>query len=812
MQLSKIPLRLVLIVPFVLQLLITVGIVSGLSFYNSQEAVHHLVTNLLGEVRKNIHQHLNTHLTLPILLSKLNAQAVEDGKLQFGNPDSERYLWQLSELTGTINWISFGRESDGGFLGVSRHRRRQGDIEIIIVDETTNHGAEYYLADSQGRRGKLNEIISKRFDSRSRSWYQRAAAAGSPVWSDVFFDWSTGRTRIDAVVPAYDKQKKLLGVCQAAFYLEDISTFLKTLPLTQSGMAFVVETSGLLIANSVMEIPFTKDENDISQRKYIRDSQHALMHAIANKLPDQFDYLSQPQQQIIELETGHYFTQLIPYKAPIGGGIDWVIGIVVPEKDFMAPIWKSNHFNLILLVLTVLISIIIGFFTARWITQPVFDLNQAAKLITRKQWEFNLPASVSIKELGQLLYAFKQMSEQLQQAFTALTENEQRLQQFLEAMPVGVFVIAPTGEPYYINTRAQQLLGKEIVNQHVKCDKLPDIYQVYLAGTDLLYPSDKQPIYRALAKKPTYVDDMEIRSFEQNIPIEAWGTPILNEEGEVIYGLAVFQDIKVRKQAEVDKIRLALVEEASRVALSYQYEIEDKNQTLIHLNQEKNEFLGIVAHDLKNPLSGIRGIAEFLQEDVDSFSKDEISDYARLIVGEADRMFQLITNLLDVNAIESGKLNIILENADILPIVQKLVKNYIERAKEKNIQVYLDIPNSACQVMTDKNIVEQIFDNLISNAIKYSPANKSVYVQIVQNTGTFQFEVKDEGPGLSQADQEKLFGKFTRLNPKPTAGEHSTGLGLYIVKRLVETIQAQVWCESEEGQGAKFIVAFANTH
>ncbi|MSU63222.1 MAG: ATP-binding protein, partial [Pedosphaera sp.] len=99
-------------------------------------------------------------------------------------------------------------------------------------------------------------------------------------------------------------------------------------------------------------------------------------------------------------------------------------------------------------------------------------------------------------------------------------------------------------------------------------------------------------------------------------------------------------------------------------------------------------------------------------------------------------------------------------------------------------------------------------ENLLSNAVKYSPPEKSIFVRLAMNADGVRFEVRDEGPGLSAEDQKKLFGKFARLSAKPTGGEHSTGLGLSIVKRMVESMDGKVWCESELGRGATFIVQF----
>jgi signal transduction histidine kinase len=109
-------------------------------------------------------------------------------------------------------------------------------------------------------------------------------------------------------------------------------------------------------------------------------------------------------------------------------------------------------------------------------------------------------------------------------------------------------------------------------------------------------------------------------------------------------------------------------------------------------------------------------------------------------------------------------------------------------------------------VVVDPTVTTQVFENLISNAIKYSPPGKTITVRLTEEASGVRFEVRDEGPGLSVEDHRKLFGKFARLSAKPTGGEHATGLGLSIVKRMVEAMNGKVWCESELGKGASFMV------
>lgn len=236
--------------------------------------------------------------------------------------------------------------------------------------------------------------------------------------------------------------------------------------------------------------------------------------------------------------------------------------------------------------------------------------------------------------------------------------------------------------------------------------------------------------------------------------------------------------------------------------------LEQANSSLLQLNQEKNEFLGIAAHDLKNPLQAVQGFAQLIAETLtdEEYEVEEIIEFANDIDISADRMFGLITNLLDVNAIEAGQMQVKLEQVDILPILQNVVDEYMKKAVAKNITVYFTPEHASYVAYVDPNTVHQILDNLISNAVKYSPLDKNVFIRAALQSDRVRIEIEDEGQGLSQADQAKLFGKFTRLSTKPTAGEHSTGLGLFIVAKLVDAMNGKVWCESELGHGATFIL------
>ncbi len=239
--------------------------------------------------------------------------------------------------------------------------------------------------------------------------------------------------------------------------------------------------------------------------------------------------------------------------------------------------------------------------------------------------------------------------------------------------------------------------------------------------------------------------------------------------------------------------------------------LEHQNEKLQRLNDEKNEFLGIAAHDLKNPLSSIRGMAQMIvkRKQVE-LAEEELDEMSHQIETQSNFMFEIITNLLDVNKIENGKLTLQMMPVEILMSLDNVVSRYQLAASKKNITLNFDTDADAPQIYGDPTLTIQILDNIVSNAVKYSPTDKQVWVSLKEDTAKkrIRVEVKDEGPGFSDEDKKKLFGKFARLSAKPTGGEHSTGLGLSIVKRLTEAMGANIWCESELGKGATFILEF----
>ena len=230
------------------------------------------------------------------------------------------------------------------------------------------------------------------------------------------------------------------------------------------------------------------------------------------------------------------------------------------------------------------------------------------------------------------------------------------------------------------------------------------------------------------------------------------------------------------------------------------------NARLKDLDQERAEFLGIAAHDLRSPLNTIVGYANLVGR-YDPTSTPAQREHMEAILRATSHMLDLLNRLLSVRAIEEGRLEMVIGPLDLRAAAQVVYEQYRARAAQKGLYLLFEpVDDTRPVVLADDQSLSQIVDNLLSNAIKFSPRDRSVAVRVLagEDGTTATVEVQDAGPGLSEEDQRELYGKFARLSARPTGGEASNGLGLSIVKRLAEAMGGQLACHSRLGEGATF--------
>ena len=252
--------------------------------------------------------------------------------------------------------------------------------------------------------------------------------------------------------------------------------------------------------------------------------------------------------------------------------------------------------------------------------------------------------------------------------------------------------------------------------------------------------------------------------------------------------------------------QLSVIVEKGRLVseLALQKEaFETQNRELKVLDDLKNKLLGMAAHDLRNPIGYIQMISEFLLESGGKLSSENWERLLGDLHSQSRHMLDLLNDLLEVSQIESGRLEIRPRSVDLHAFLTDAVQRHGMLAAPKGTTVQLaDAPQVTIEA--DPERLRQVIDNLISNAIKYSPPGSTVSVAAVRKQGDWRISVRDEGPGIKPGERDMLFTEFAKLSARPTGGESSTGLGLAITRRIVEAHGGRIGVDSEPGHGATF--------
>lgn len=574
---GKVPLRAVLIVPFVLQIVGTVGLVGYLSYKNGQQAVEDLANKVMEEVSERISERFDSYLETPQQVVAANYLAAELGTLDITDFEELRQqFWQQINLHPSLASSFFWNER-GEIVGYGRFVSKEaweqaqkltgenlqiGTRYLGKMSENEPWQRKYYLVDSKGKPQKI--LYKFADDFRKLTWYIYAKKAGKQVWTPIFVYRTAPTLGMLALAPVSNAAGEFQGVFTSDLMLADISTFLNKLHFSPSGQTFIIERSGNLVATSTLETPYVTPEKSKPERLRAADSRDARTREIARELEKRFgDFrtLQTPQQLIVEARnvgkrrnraflhwpgTERLFVRVVPYRDKYG--LDWLIVLTVPESDFMARINENTGITILLCVAILIAATGTGILVGEWVTRPIIRLNAAAKRMAGGEFEINIPV-IGAPEVRELTESFNRMAESLNSSFQALKESEQKFATFLDAVPVGVAVMDASGQVIAINEAGKKIAGQGAL-AGVPAAKLSEGYGMYLAGTDQLYPTEQLPGVRALQGETVLSEDLEIRRDGQSILVEVRATPVFDAEGNVIYAINAFADITERKQAQ----------------------------------------------------------------------------------------------------------------------------------------------------------------------------------------------------------------------------------------------------------------------
>lgn len=633
----KTSLRQVLVELLVIQVFIAVGITGWLSFRNGQKAVSDLSTQLRAEVSDRVQQHLQNYLAQPHIItqSNINAAHLSELKLQDKIALERHFALQLQQFN-SVSQIYYGR-TDGSIVLTGFHE--SGKLLSGSTEDFPKRA--FYLLNNLGQRVELLPEIQSNFDARIRPWYQAAITAKKPIWSPIY-TFARGEIGITASQPSYDDSGNLRGVMGVDLVLGRIGDFLHNLKISPTGQLFILERSGLLVASSTSEKPYNiNEQSQRAERLKAIDSSNRLTKATAKYLATNYQNLTQVKNsQLLEFEIdgNRQFLEISPFQD--SRGLNWLIITVIPEADFVEHINESTKTTILLCLAAFIITIGIGILAVRRVTEPISRLSAVSKEIA--EGELEQPVSIEgSNDVCELAGSLNSIAKQLQISLSEmkvlnaeLSQTDSQIAQLIAALPVGVAVHNPDGTVAYFNQIAQQLLG--VTNIPIaSLEQLAITYKAYHAGTDELYSTENMPALRALKGESVIIDDMEIHQEERIIPLEVLATPIFDNQGEIKFAIAVFQDITDRKQAEklLGDYNQALQKQVEEKTQEFEREIRDRQRIEAEL-REKEERLqlalqgnndGIWDHNLitnNHFLSPrCREILGYLDHEVDSFEE-----------------------------------------------------------------------------------------------------------------------------------------------------------------------------------------------
>jgi signal transduction histidine kinase len=492
--------------------------------------------------------------------------------------------------------------------------------------------------------------------------------------------------------------------------------------------------------------------------------------------------------------TTAYPIQMIAYADSEGNesfrGMGWILALKHDEAEVLARSHMLQKRTFYITAMVALLTLAATWVISKSIVAPILQLRDASQAVS----DGDLKRQVSVNgrdEAAQLAHTFNRMTTvlnvtymQLRQKVAAselaqvlLKENEHRLFQFLDAMPVGVFIIDHTGAPYFANQAAQTILGKGI-NAEAGPDQLAEVYQLYMAGTHELYPKEKMPIIQALGGQLATTDDMEIHRPDRTIPIMMWASPVFNARGNVLYATAAFSDMSDPKEAE-NKLKATTRE-------------------LKRSNAELEQFAYIASHDLQEPLRKVGSymelVADRYREQLDQDGREFI-DYA---VDGARRMKVMINDLLVYSRV--GTKGKPFAPTDTTKVMQDVLNDLELTIQDNDARITFD----ALPVVTaDESQMQQLFRNLIGNAVKYRGQDPPrIHVSAQRRKQAWRFSVQDNGIGMEARFFQRIFQIFQRLHGP--GRYNGTGIGLAVCKKIVERHGGGIEVQSTPGQGSTF--------
>lgn len=536
------------------------------------------------------------------------------------------------------------------------------------------------------------------------------------------------------------------------------------------GRVYIVNKKGIVIAHP--DLSYVLGEKDLSTlptvKQVIENSEDIGVSA---------EYTNELGLKV--LGSAHAMTiELFDAQSRKSPRIDWYVVAEQPTNVVYADARKAALFSGLISLITVILAALAAFFFAGRISKPIESLHMAAQEFGKGNLGHRAPIETG-DEIGDLAQSFNTMAETIGKAMLTLKHEEEvvaaernKLSLILSGITNAVVAVDLDGKIILFNKAAEVLAGlseAKVLGKHVS-----EIFKLYEAEKEVPYGEYCPP--GKISTEGAVYEKTNLR-----IPIVGSGERIVNlVTGRIKEGLSIhlgyiltFQDI------------------------TREYAIE----------RMKREFVSIAAHQLRTPLTGMKWAVDFLI----TGEKGELSAPQKTLATQAldavNRMIHLVNDLLDVNRVEEGKFGIHASVQSVYPLIERVLSTFMTNATKKGVTYTSNIEKGIEPLIFDADKMEIVFNNILDNAIKYTPVGGTIYVHLEKKGGDVIFSVQDSGIGIAHDDMERIFTKFFRSSQAYLHHTDGSGLGLYVVKNIVDQHGGKVWFDSAENAGSTFFVS-----